>query len=239
MGWHGLAAAPGPQPQMLLQPQNALPQPSSCPGYSAIRERPFLRHFLGPRSSLKHLLNEILGAAQGRGAVQTHGGNFPLHAQEKVCCRGLFVQSVQTQPTVDINAENRGRSWYQQAWAPADSQVAAWVMRLKDAKGTAGPSHPPRWPGWPELPVEDLDGPVGSVGLSPAGCCENACFPGRTLAPTWRAAGIVLKSSSAHIPSLEPGLASSVLTRTAGKLPWPSTGKHSGQLQSPEEQKKL
>lgn len=113
-----------------------------------------------------------------------------------------------------------------------------WCVR-KMQKAPLAPSHPSRWPGRPELPTVDLSGPVGSVWLSPAGCCENACFPGRTLAPTWRAAGIVLKSSPAHIPSSEPRLASSVLTRAAGRLPWPSTGKHSGQLQSPEEQKEL
>lgn len=98
-------------------------------------------------------------------------------------------------------------------------------MCLKDAKGSACPSHPSRGPGWPALPVAD----PGALWLSPAGGRENACFPGRTLALTWWAAGIVLGSSPAHIPSGEPRLASSLLTRAPGRLPWPGTGKHSVQ----------
>lgn len=109
-------------------------------------------------------------------------------------------------------------------------------------KGTTCPScpscSPPAGLPWPALPTVDLDGLKGSVWLSPSGCCENACFPGRTPPGTVQAGGwdCFKKRSRPHSKFGTQRLARATLGQNT-ILPLPSTGKHSVQLQSPRGRK--
>lgn len=98
---------------------------------------------------------------------------------------------VQTVPAININAENGSWALYQQAWAQADSQVATGMINLKDAKGTVFPQPSiPQAHRWLSLPRLTVMGSQAACGcLLQAGVKTR--FPGGSLAPTWRAAGVV------------------------------------------------